>query len=315
MLRHSLCCLCLILLATAVLAQTPPPAPQPSPSGAADWTDLAILNYRVVPNVVYGRANNTDLKLDLYAPKATQPVPVVMIIHGGGWMVLSKENYVMEILPYLQMGFAAVNVEYRLGDNSPAPAAVEDCRCALRWIMNNADNYKFDLNRIVVTGGSAGGHLALTTGLLTPEAGFDRRCAAPQQLRWETSDQRRPKVAAIVNWYGITDVAEMFAGPNAKNYAIEWFGSMPNREELARQISPINLVRKDSPPVLTIHGDKDTLVPYTQAVRLHQALQQAGVPNQLVTIPGGGHGGFSRDESLRARRIIRDFLMAHHLLP
>ncbi len=282
---------------------------------AAQWADLAPASFWVTPNITYARANNTDLKLDLYLPAdAPKPMPVLMFIHGGGWVAGSKEAMQMQLLPYLQMGFAAINVEYRLAQNSLAPAAVEDCRCALHWVANSAAQYGFDLDRIIVSGDSAGGHLALTTGLLTPEAGFDRRCPAPQTLRWETWDPTRPKVAAVINWYGITDVAEMFAGPNSKNYAIEWFGSLPDRERLAQQISPLNLVRKDSPAVLTIHGDKDTLVPYTQAVRLHEALTRAGVRNQLVTVPGGGHGGFSRDEVVRVRQAIREFLRAGGVL-
>src|SRR5438477_8117682 len=101
--------------------------------------------------------------------------------------------------PYLEMGWAVVNVEYRLARASLAPAAVEDCRCALRWVIKNAKDYNFDINRIVVTGHSAGGHLALTTGMLPASAGLDRECHGPEEL----------KVAAIINWYGITDVNDL----------------------------------------------------------------------------------------------------------
>ncbi|MGH9522412.1 MAG: alpha/beta fold hydrolase [Terriglobales bacterium] len=286
----------------------------PATASAAEWSDLLSTNYGVAPNITYRQANTTDLKLDLYEPRAAakgKPVPVVMFIHGGGWVAGTKEGSELDLMPYLQMGFAAVNVEYRMASNSLAPAAVEDCRCALHWIVNNAAKYNFDLNRVVVTGGSAGGHLALTTGLLTPEAGFDRGCTPPVNLRWDKADTTVPKVAAIVNWFGITDVADLFAGPNAKGYAIEWFGSLPNREELAHRVSPLYMVNKDSPPVITIHGDKDTLVPYTQAQRLHEALTRAGVRNELVTIPNGGHGGFPPDQQERAMEAVRKFLKAN----
>lgn len=86
-----------------------------------------------------------------------------MMIHGGGWVAGTKEQGVLYLVPFLQMGFSVVNVEYRLGKVSLAPAAVEDCLCALHWIGRHAKQYSFDLSKVVVTGGSAGGHPALTT--------------------------------------------------------------------------------------------------------------------------------------------------------
>jgi acetyl esterase/lipase len=181
----------LVAFAGGAGAQTDAPAEQSST--AAEWSDLLSSNYDALANITYRRANNTDLKLDLYIPHdRPKAVPVVLLIHGGGWVSGNKEGRSLDLAPYLQMGFAAVNVEYRLAANSIAPAAVEDCRCALHWVINNSTRYNFDVNRIVVTGGSAGGHLALTTGLLTPEAGFDRGCAPPDTMRWDKADNTVP---------------------------------------------------------------------------------------------------------------------------
>src|SRR5262249_33512934 len=121
------------------------------------------------------------------------------------------------------------------------------------------------------------------------------------------------KVAAIVNWFGITDVVDLLDGSNMKGYAVAWLSSMTNREEIARRVSPLTYVRSGLPPIITIHGDADPVVPYSHAVRLQEALNKAGVPNQLVTIPGGKHGGFSKDETLRAFTAIREFLSKHGL--
>jgi acetyl esterase/lipase len=273
------------------------------------WVDYAQSEYNIYPNITYSRANNTDLKLDLYMPvEHTKPVPVLMLFHGGGWVAGAKERNIMQLLPYLSMGWAVINVEYRLAGNSPAPAAVEDCRCALRWIYDFAGMYNFDIKKIVLTGGSAGGHLALITGMLPANSIFDRQCPAVDSLRWSTNISPDVKVAAIINWYGITDVAELINGPNAKNYAIEWFGSMNNREELAKLLSPINYVRADQPPVLTFHGENDNIVPFTQAKRLHAALDAAGVKNKLVAVPGAMHGGFKKAVLLNAFKEIRLFL-------
>jgi acetyl esterase/lipase len=261
--------------------------------------------YRIVSNITYLTANNWDAKIDLYLPReVSKPNPTLIYIHGGGWTGGSKETSVFTFMNYVEKGWSVVNVEYRLARVSLAPAAVEDCLCALRWVIHNAKTYNFDTDNLVVTGNSAGGHLALTTGMLPASAGLDRECPGPEQL----------KVAAIVNWYGITDVEDLLDGPNMKTYAVTWLSSMENRREIARRVSPLHYVRAGLPPIITIHGDADPTVPYSHAVRLHEALEKAGVANALVTIPGGHHGGFSREQTLRAYGEIEKFLAAHNLM-
>ena len=275
-------------------------------SEAAAWSTQLSNQYRVVPNITYLTANNWEAKLDLYLPRESAgPAPTLMYFHGGGWTGGSKESSVLTLLPYLEMGWAVVNVEYRVARVSLAPGAVEDCLCALRWVIQNAKEYNFDASKIVVTGNSAGGHLALTTGMIPASEGLDRRCPGSENL----------KVAAIINWYGITDVAELLDGPNMRTYAVTWLGSLPNRKEVAERVSPLKYVRAGLPPILTIHGDADPTVPYPQATRLRDALTRAGVRNELVTIPAGKHGGFTREEMVRIHARIRDFLRAANVMP
>jgi acetyl esterase/lipase len=238
-----------------------------------------------------------------------------MQFHGGGWVAGQKERNTFQLLPYLAMGWAVVNVEYRMARSALAPAAVEDCRCALRWITSHAKEFNFDVSKIVLTGGSAGGHLALITGMLPDQTAFDRQCPSPENARWNSGAEPALHVAAIVNWFGITDVEELIDGPNAKHYAIEWFGSMSNRKELAQQLSPISYVRSGLPPIISIHGDEDDIVPYTQAVRLHAALDNAGVPNKLITIHGAKHGGYNRQALVSSFVAIREFLRKNNILP
>jgi acetyl esterase/lipase len=305
----------LTFLLLAMLTFAPSPARAQDAGGGNEWADTAGSEYDVMPNITYSRASNTELKLDLYLPKdRSTPVPTVMFIHGGGWVEGAKEIEALNLLPYLSLKFAVVNVGYRLGRTSLAPAAVEDCRCALRWIMRNAKQFNFDTSRIVLTGISAGGHLALITGMLPTPNVFDRQCATDDSVRWNSGAEPEPKVAAIVNLFGITDVADLLEGRNAKHYAIEWFGSMGGRTELARQVSPVNHVRPGLPPIITVHGDADDIVPYSHAQRLHAALDKAGVPNQLVTIRGGGHGGFKRADVLSSYAEVRKFLRQHNVL-
>jgi len=285
------------------------------PAGAQN-TDLQssvalFQKVRTVPNVVYVRANGWEGKLDLYALRSQTPTPTVIFIHGGGWVQGTKEGSLLTTLPYLTMGYSVVNVEYRLANVSLAPAAVEDCRCALRWVVSHAKEYNLDPERLIVAGASAGGHLALTTGMLRTTDGFDRFCQAPGE----------PKVAAIVNFFGIADVADLLDGPNKKPfpeswpYTVQWLGNQPNRAEVAKAASPLTYVRAGMPPTISIHGDADTLVPYQHSVRLQEALQKAGVAHELITIPGGGHGNFPPDQWQRAYAAIEKFLAAHVAAP
>ena len=272
-------------------------------TSTADWTAGLANDLRVVIGISYLRASNWESKLDVYTPRAAGPHPTVIQIHGGGWVGGSREGTFLRALPFLEMGFAVVNISYRLGSVAEAPAAVEDGLCALRWVTRNAKEYGFDVNRIVTTGYSAGAHLALTTGMIPASAGLDRRCPGQEPLR----------VAAIVNWYGITDVADLIDGPNTRAYAVEWLASLPNRVEVAKRVSPMTYIRRDLPPILTIHGDADPVVPYAHATGLHAALQKAGAASELVTIPKGGHGNFPRPEQLRAVTAVRAFLAKHGL--
>lgn len=260
--------------------------------------------YWMAQDVVYTTANNNQLKLDIwYDHNDTSPRPTLVYIHGGGWVFGSKEGAFTQFIPYLQRGWRVVNVEYRMYSSSLAPAAVEDTRCALRWVFNNADQWKFDTSKIVLTGHSAGGHLSLITGMLPKGTPLDNHCY----------DEKEMKVAAIINWYGISDVNDLLAGPNLKNYAVMWMGSQPNAAAVAKSVSPISYVRAGLPPILSVHGDKDDVVPYAHSRDLHTKLTEAGVKNQLVTVPGGGHGGFASGEYVRAFNEIWKFLKANNI--
>jgi hypothetical protein len=121
--------------------------PAASQTGSDRWIDYAAVDYDIFPNITYARANNIELKLDLYlARNRTTPTPTLILFHGGGWVDGQKERNVLYLLPYLALGWSAINVEYRTGHQSPAPAAVEDCRCALRWANYHAKEYSFDGN-------------------------------------------------------------------------------------------------------------------------------------------------------------------------
>jgi acetyl esterase/lipase len=294
---------CWFALLTALAA---PAFGQLSPQ--ALWATHAANEYQVYPNVTYLNMGGTDLKLDVYKRRtATTPQPTLIYMHGGFWVAGNKEGAILSLLPWMEMGWNVVNVEYRLGAAALAPAALEDCFCALRFLSGQmqAQTYNIDTSRIVVTGESAGGHLALALGTIPESEGLDRECAGAPL----------PKVAAVINWFGISDVPDVIDGPHKANAAVRWFGSMPNRMEIARRVSPLTYIRPGLPPILTVHGDADTTVPYSQAVKLHEELAKVNVPNQLVTIPGGKHGNFTPQEREKIYTTIREFLAKNGLGP
>lgn len=302
-------------LAATIVPGAPAAVGAQTGDAAAAFVRVAT-GYSLTPNVTYHRAGGRDLTLDVYRPRgASEPTPTLVYVHGGGWTNGSKEASALTFLPYLEMGWSVVNVSYRLADAAHAPAAVEDCRCALRWVYRNAGQFNFDLGRIVVTGNSAGGHLALTTGMLPASAGLDRQCPGDRRRAWTTgaTSTAELEVAAIINWYGITDVHDLAhrTPGTSGNFTEAWLGSRGDRDAVARRVSPVNYVRGDTPPILTIHGDADSIVPYDHATRLHELLDEWGVPNRLLTIEGGGHGGFSPGENQRIYAAIRAFLGEH----
>ncbi len=290
--------LCSFLLITSINLNA-----QDSPSSR--WATDAGNRYWVQPDIVYLTANDQSLKLDVWYQHDVKTLsPTLVYIHGGGWIFGTKESSVLEFLPFLEKGWSVVNVEYRMASSSLAPAAVEDTRCALRWVFRNADQWHFDTTKIVLMGHSAGGHLSLITAMLPDGTGLDNQCFGNEKL----------KVAAVINWFGITDVNDVIKGPNLKNYAVMWMGSQVNADEIARRVSPLNYVRSGLPPVLTIHGDKDDVVPYSHATRLKEALDKSQVPNELLTIKGGGHGGFSQAEYVTAYETIWAFLRKNKVI-
>lgn len=228
---------------------------------------------RIHKNVHYD--GHAQTVMDIYVPPNPAPRPAMIVIHGGGWTGGTKESVVANwVLPYLEKGFVVANVEYRLAGVATAPAAVEDALKAADHFYDDAKKYGVDARRIAVTGASAGGHLALMVGM-TPKAA---KLGKPSKVR------------AVVNFCGITDVDDQLHGPNMREYAVKWVPEGPNRTELAKRVSPMTYVRKDVPPILTIHGDADATVPYEHGVKLTKALRDAGAKTEMISVPKGGHG-------------------------
>jgi len=250
-------------------------------------------------NVVYTTVKGWEGKMDIYnAPKAAKPTPVVINIHGGGWNHGVKESQ-SGFNTFFKMGYAVANMEYRLTGQATAPAAVEDTRCVLIYLIKNAKALNIDVNKIVIMGGSSGGHLALMGGLLGNDHRFDGNCPGVENI----------KVAAIIDKYGITDVWDWGYGPNITSKSAKtWLGDKANDQEFAKTVSPMTYVNKNSPPTFIGHGDADPTVPYQQSVALHKKFVDAGVKTQFMTVEGGLHGKFPKDKNSEVNKAIAAFL-------
>lgn len=252
-------------------------------------------------NVVYTTAKDWEGKMDLYLPaKNNKPTPVVINIHGGGWNHGVKESQT-GFNTFFKAGFAVANIEYRLTQQATAPAAIEDTRCALIYLIKNAKALNIDVNKIVIMGGSSGGHLALMSGLLANDHRFDTNCPGVENI----------KVAAIIDKYGITDVWDWGNGAVVKSKsARNWLGNKSNDKIFAASVSPITYVTKDSPPVFIVHGDADPTVPYQQSVDLHKKLLDAGVKTEFITVEGGQHGKFEKEKNSELNKAMLKFILS-----
>jgi acetyl esterase/lipase len=315
-------CLAVGTLMTASVPALGQTAPATGKSAAQQRAELALVSdlmgaYTVNGNITYKTVDGWDGKLDVYSPRGLKKAnPTIVYYHGGGWQTGTKEERSLLLLPYLLKGWTVVNVEYRLRDQALAPAGAEDAYCALQWVFDHAAStfqsstgplpYLFDTSRIVTTGTSAGGHLALLVAMAPRSAGLGKDC--PGKASGEL------KVAAVVDWFGISDVLDVYT-PGSKSLGGGWVGDQPNPQRILRQVSPSSYVSRTVPPIISIHGDSDTVVPYAQKVRFHEALAKLGADHELITIEGGGHGIFKPEASLNAYEAVWKFLAAHDILP
>ncbi len=226
-------------------------------------------------DVPYGQYKENVIDVMWPKKKATAKRAGVLVIHGGGWVQQVKERNIAGFcIPYLERGFVVANVEYRTAKVATAPAAVTDALNAAHWFYENAAKYGVDRKHIVVTGESAGAHLAMMVGMVPDSANLGPAT----------------QVAAVIDVYGVTNVSDQLSGPRSKWYAKEWIPDQPGRARLAERLSPLNYVRQELPPILIIHGDQDEVVPYDQAVSLAKRLRDVSADFELVTVPNGKHG-------------------------
>jgi len=248
----------------------------------------------IVENIDYVGDDNRRQSLDLYVPKnaASTNLPLIVFIHGGAWRGGDKRVGLGKLRRYLADGrYAGASVGYRLSQHAVWPAQIHDCKAAIRYLRANARSHGIDPERIAVWGSSAGGHLV---GMLGVSGGVDE---LEGSLGPHTNVSSR--VQAVVNFYGPSRLLTMndfdsVMDHNAPDSPESQLIGAPVQEakDKARAASPFHFTSKDDAPFLHVHGTQDKLVPLNQSQVFDQALRKAGVESTLLTIEGGGHGGF-----------------------
>lgn len=252
---------------------------------------------RVEKDIAYVADGDAAQKLDLYLPEkpSDKPLPLIVWVHGGAWRAGSKAGG--PAVGMAARGYAVASVEYRFVPKSLYPAQIQDCQAAIRWLRANRAKYNFDPDHIGAWGASAGGHLVLLLGTAGGKKAFP-----PIGGNEDQSDQ----VQAVCDLYGPTDfntVAQQ--AEEDKGVKNIWKFNTPedpysnlvgvnvNGGDKAKvdAVSPVHFVSKGNPPVLIVHGTKDTLVPYAQSVEFEAASKKAGVSVLLQRLPNSGHGG------------------------
>ena len=238
-------------------------------------------SFTVISDVQFCTGGGSRLLIDLFIPtrRIRTPTPAVLWIHGGGWERGDKNGHTnAEFLA--KAGFVAATLSYRLSDAAPFPAAVEDCKCAVRFLRANASKYGIDADRIGVSGSSAGGHLAELV------ATADNRAGLEGDGGWQGISSR---VQAVVSYFGVSDLTTKF--PNETVPVIVKFlgGTRSGKPNLYRRGSPIFYVSKDDPPLMLVHGEGDDGVPFDQSVRMAEAYRRLGLDVEFIAVKNAGH--------------------------
>lgn len=235
-------------------------------------------------------------KLDLFYPSISSGVGYrgMVIVHGGGWRGGDKGGGQWRQLPleFAKRGYVAISVNYRLTDEAPSPAQINDVKAAVRWLRANATRLSLDSNRIGAYGNSAGAHLVAMLGLAKASDGLEGDGPHPE---------KSSQIQAVLASATPTDFAPWLESAKYPGSALDplFAGPEETKAERVRQASPISYARADAPPFLLIHGTADRTVPIVQAQRLADALRKAGAKEvRYMIFDNKGHGVFQSQRLL-----------------
>ena len=285
-------------------------------------TGLADVVYSVLPGY-------RPLVVDLYLPKTApaQAHPLVLYIHGGGWVAGHTRhsgalaNFPEVLATLAAEGFVVASLEYRLAREAAFPAQLQDARAALRFLRTSAAQYGIDATRVGVWGGSAGGHLAGLVATTCGDTSFDPPLAPAPRAEPPAPPLAAPapppagsecaQAAAI--WYGVFDFNAMKPSPNTQQLLGCSASDADCLAKRAREASPLAHVNAKAPPFLLLHGETDATVPVAQSRSMAARLQELGVPVSTLYFPEADHSfvaatpAATRDATLAATNATFDF--------
>ncbi|MFO0945324.1 MAG: alpha/beta hydrolase [Planctomycetota bacterium] len=259
-------------------------------------------------DISFCKVDGIELKLDLYRPKShvendSSKQPCVVAIFGGGFHVGSKEMMRMFCEQFARAGYVVIAPNYRLVPQAHFPAPIEDCKCAVRWIRAHADEYRVQADKIGAMGISAGGYLSMMLGYTDPSDGFEGNGG---------NEEHSSKVQAAVNYAGAFDLTLRDWEPKHEPKIVNFVGcSIDEDLDRYRKASPRTYVHANDAPTLSLHGTRDMVVPYGQAVLVDATLKSIGVASDLKLVPGASHGWLGK-ELQETQRLVIQFL-DHHL--
>jgi acetyl esterase/lipase len=284
------------LLGLTLLTATPRTVTAQAPKGPK-VPDTVVFE----PGIEYSNPDDQHLKLDLARPKnGDGPFPAVLCIHGGGFRAGNRESYDGLCVRLAEKGYVAVTASYRLAPKYPFPAAIHDTKAAVRWLRANAAKYRIDPDRIGITGGSAGGHLAQFLAVTGDVKEFEGGGGNPTQSS---------KVACVVNVYGPSDFTKSYGKSVDAAEVLPLFlgGDLEKARPLHIRASPLYWVTPNAATTLCIHGTDDKYVAHEQAVWLVDKLKAATVEAELLTLEGAGHGFKGKDAEAAEKALMAFF--------
>ncbi|ESP90057.1 alpha/beta hydrolase [Candidatus Halobonum tyrrellensis] len=283
----------------------------------------------VFEGVTYADREAGAMDLDLFVPETDDP-PLVVYVHGGGWVAETRDNVPDPERYAAELGCALASVSYRLAEvpddadeavaamfdsDNPTPRGVfpdpfVDVKASIRWLRSNADEYGYDADRVAAWGSSAGGHLALLAGVVDDVADLDGTAFPDADLEKTVAPDESGAVQAVVDWYGVADFA-LVPGDATDPTSLLLGGTKSDREAAFAEASPLTHVAADSPPMLVMHGTEDDVVPVEHSRRLFDALDDRRVDAAFYELHHLDHV-WSHDgvEAIESERTAMDLLTA-----